>query len=185
MLKYQSIKVFFTNLELYGQKGVHLYAAFQQHSAEYIRIKEPSCSHTFKDCKNRTCKVTSQLILHFFTRLVNLADLENQEMQHGQWYHVMQLLTYKQIILYRIKMILYILAIEFKQCNLDQFFRCACKCSGGSRNFKTECGSRRGPEDCLEAYWHIPYVFVVRVKDKMHIVIMVCWLLLKYMRAIR
>ena len=49
----------------------------------------------------------------------------------------------------------------------------------------------RGPEaveflgswDCFDATLHIPYIFIVRVENKIHIVNISCWLWLKYMRV--
>ena len=62
--------------------------------------------------------------------------------------------------------------------------------SGGSRNFKTGgCSSGAveflGMGFCLEATSHIPYVFVVRVVNKIHVVNIVSWLKSKFMRVIQ
>ena len=58
-------------------------------------------------------------------------------------------------------------------------------CSDGSRNFKTGGGGGRILRSgvCFDTPLHIPYVIVVRVGNKIHIVNIVFWLKSKYFRV--
>ena len=46
--------------------------------------------------------------------------------------------------------------------------------SGGSRNLRTRRGIILRPRDCFDVPSHIPYAFVLRVENKIHIVIIAC-----------